>query len=240
MPPDRALVLVPGLLCDAAIWSHQVSALSGLAEVQIAEPGESDSLGAMAERTLDTAPARFSIAGHSMGGRIALEVVRRAPDRVDRLALMDTGYEALAPGEVGDREMAGRLRLVAAAREHGMRAMGIAWVQGMVHPRRLSDRALIGTILDMIQRRTPDYYAAQTRALLERPDATGLLPTIACPTLVLCGQEDTWSPLDRHRRLAERIPGSRLCVVPDCGHMSPLEQPEAVSAALRQWLMSSR
>ncbi len=228
-----SLILVPGLLCDAAVWTHQVAALSALADVRIAEYGPQDSLGAMAEAIIEVAPPLFSIAGHSMGGRVALEVLRRVPERIERLALMDTGYQPLAPGDVGAREAEGRMRLVAKAREDGMRALGIAWIQGMVHPRRLSDSELIGTILEMIARRTPDQYAAQTRAMLSRPDATPLLAGIACPTLVLCGLEDSWSPLERHRRLAALIPRSTLKIIADCGHMSTLEQPEAVSAALR-------
>jgi len=230
------LILVPGLLCDATVWQHQVAALSGDAEIRVAENGACESLGAMAEAIIATAPPRFRIAGHSMGGRVALEVLRRVPERIEAIALMDTGYQPLAAAEAGERERAGRLRLVAKARELGMRAMGFAWLQGMVHPRRLSDAMLVAGILDMIERRTPDYYAAQTRALLERPDATALLGSIACPALVLCGYEDGWSPLERHRRLAALIPGATLSIVPDCGHMSTLEQPEAVSAALRTWL----
>ena len=231
-----SLILVPGLLCDATIWTPQVAALSGIANIRIADLPQSDSLGAMAEAIIATAPQRFAIAGHSMGGRIALEVLRRVPERIERLALMDTGYEPLPGGEAGEREAAGRQRMVAKARELGMRAMGFAWLQGMLHPGRLSDTALVASILDMIERRTADYYAAQTRAMLARPDARALLAGISCPTLVLCGHEDVWSPVERHRRLAALIPGSSLSIIEDCGHMSTLEQPQAVAAALRSWL----
>jgi pimeloyl-ACP methyl ester carboxylesterase len=232
-----SLILVPGLLCDATAWTPQVAALSGIANIRVADLPQCDSLGAMAEAILATAPERFALAGHSMGGRIALEVMRRAPERVERLALMDTGYEPVSRGEAGEREAAGRQRMVAKARELGMRAMGFAWLQGMLHPRRLSDATLVASILDMIERRTPDYYAAQTRAMLSRPDATPLLAGITCSTLVVCGQEDAWSPVERHRRLAKLIPGSTLSIIEDCGHMSTLEQPGAVAAALRSWLI---
>ena len=230
------LILVPGLLCDATVWAPQAAALNGVADVRIVEIPECESLGTMAEAVIETAPARFALAGHSMGGRIALEVLRRVPERVDRLALLDTGYEPLPAAEAGEREAAGRHRMVAKARQLGMRAMGFAWLQGMLHPRRLSDAALVASILDMIERRTPDYYAAQTRAMLTRPDATPLLANITCSTLVLCGYEDAWSPVERHRRLAALIPGSSLSIIEDCGHMSTLEQPAAVTAALRGWL----
>ena len=231
-----SLILVPGILCDATVWLPQAAALRDIAEVHIAELIERDSLGLMAEAILDSAPASFALAGHSVGGRVALEILRRAPQRIQRLALLDTGYEAVAPGPAGEREAAGRQRMVAKAREQGMRAMGVEWLQGMLNPRRLSDTALVGSILDMIERRTPDYYAAQTRAMLSRPDATSLLGDIRCPALVLCGREDGWSPVERHRRLAALIPGSTLTIVADCGHMSTLEQPEEVSAALRRWV----
>ncbi len=231
-----SLILVPGLLCDDTVWHQQAAALSGYADIQIADNSECDSLAAMAQAIIDSAPAHFSIAGHSMGGRVALEVLRRVPERIERLALLDTGYHPLPQGEVGERETASRLRMVAMARELGMREMGVVWLQGMVHPERLSDSALVASILDMIERRTPECYAAQTRALLARPDAAPLLQEIRCPTLLLCGQQDSWSPVDRHRRMAAQIPSSQLTIVPECGHMSTMERPQAVSAALQGWL----
>jgi pimeloyl-ACP methyl ester carboxylesterase len=121
-----------------------------------------------------------------------------------------------------------------------MEAMGRDWVRGMVHPARLEDEALIGGIVAMIASKSVDLYEAQVQALLTRPDASALLPQIRCPTLVLCGREDSWSPPQRHQEMAALIRGSSLSIVPDCGHMCTLEQPEAVSAALRGWLVSGR
>jgi pimeloyl-ACP methyl ester carboxylesterase len=235
MPPT-SLVLVPGLLCDEAVWEPQLAALAPVAESTIARHGSADTLGRMAEQILDVAPPRFALAGHSMGGRVALEVMARAPGRVQRLALLDTGFEGLAPGEAGEKERAGRLRLLDIARRDGMRAMGRDWARGMVHPDRLGDAALMNAILDMIDRATPDVFAAQIHALLGRPDRTALLGAIAVPTLVLCGHEDSWSPLARHRLLARAIPGSVLVDVPDCGHMCTMERPQAVGLALAAWL----
>jgi pimeloyl-ACP methyl ester carboxylesterase len=231
-----SLVLVPGLLCDEVVWAHQSAALAPLADVHIATNGARDSLVAMAEAIIAQAAPRFAIAGHSMGGRVALEVIRRVPERVIALALLDTGYQPLAAGEPGEREVAGRLALVEKSRRQGMRAMGWEWMQGMVYPSRLSDAVLVNAILDMIERKTPELYAAQTRALIGRPDATPLLPRIRCPTLVLCGREDLWSPPRRHEEICSLIPGSSLTVVPYCGHMSTVEQPAEVSEALRTWL----
>jgi pimeloyl-ACP methyl ester carboxylesterase len=233
------VILVPGLMCDASVWPHQRRALADLAEVHIADHGARDSLPAMAEAIIAWAPERFAIAGHSMGGRVALEVIRRVPERITALALLDTGHQALGADEAGDRERAVRLGLLELARRDGMRAMGRAWLSGMVHPARLEDAPLVAGILEMIAGKSPELYAAQMRALLARPDATGLLPGIRSPTLVLCGREDTWAPVKRHEEMAALIPGSTLEVIPECGHMCTVERPEAVSLRLRTWLQAS-
>jgi pimeloyl-ACP methyl ester carboxylesterase len=231
------LVLIPGLLCDATVWPHQRAALQDLADVQVSDPGLLDSLPAMARAILANAPPRFAIAGHSMGGRIAFEVYRAAPERISGVALMDTGYHPLAPGEAGEREVAGRLALLEISRTQGMRAMAQEWVQGMVHPARLSDRVLVDPILDMFESRTPEIHAAQTRALINRPDAQPVIGTIQCPALVLCGHEDSWAPVQRHLEMAALISGSTFADIPDCGHMCTLERPDAVNAALRTWFL---
>jgi pimeloyl-ACP methyl ester carboxylesterase len=238
MNANESLVLVPGLMCDDAVWLHQIATLGAGRLVQIADHGLSDSLGAMAERILDRAPPRFALAGHSMGGRVALEVVARAPERVSRLALLDTGYEPLAPGVAGEREQAGRYRLLAIAQRDGMLAMGRDWARGMVHPARLADATLMDAIHSMIARATAAQFDAQIRALLARPDRTSLLSELRLPALVLCGHDDGWSPLARHQEMARRITGSHLVDVPDCGHMSTMEKPEAITVALLAWLES--
>jgi pimeloyl-ACP methyl ester carboxylesterase len=234
----ESLVLVPGLMCDETVWRHQVAVLGAARDIRVADHAQSDTLGAMAERILDQAPARFALAGHSMGGRVALEVVARAPERVSRLALLDTGYEALAQGEAGDREKAGRYRLLEIARRDGMLTMASDWARGMVHPARLTDMTLMDAIHSMIARAGVATFDAQIRALLARPDRTGLLATLNQPTLVLCGREDNWSPLARHENMARLIKGSHLVSVPDCGHMSTMERPEAITSAILGWLES--
>lgn len=233
------VVLLPGLMCDRAVWQPQIAALSGRYDCFVADYGHAQSLAAMAELVLQSAPPRFSLAGHSMGGRVALEVMRRAPERIARLALLDTGYQARPEGEAGEREAGNRYRLLDIARSQGMRAMGQDWVQGMVHPRRLRDGPLIESILAMIERKTPDIFAAQIRALLDRPAAEGVLGAIRCQTLVLCGRQDGWSPLARHEAMAAMIAGARLTAVEDSGHMVTLEQPQAVTAELARWLAAA-
>jgi pimeloyl-ACP methyl ester carboxylesterase len=235
MNPEH-VVLLPGLMCDAAVWRPQVLALSPEAEFLCPEYGELDDLGAMAQAVLDDAPPRFALAGHSMGGRIALEVVRRAPQRVTRLALLDTGMHALPPGAAGEVEVQGRMRRVALAREQGVRAMARDWVQGMVHPSRLGDTGFIEPILDMFERQSVDTFAAQIHALIARPQAEPVLRQVRVPTLVLSGRQDSWSPPAAHEEMARCVPGSRLVIIDDCGHMSTLEQPQAVSQALSAWL----
>ena len=230
------LLLLPGLLCDDAAWAPVVARLRGIADCRIAAYGDADSLSAMAHRALAGAPARFAIAGHSMGARVAMEVYRLAPERVSGLALLDTGYQALPAGVAGEQERARRMALVALARAEGMRAMGREWLRPMVHPARLADAALVEAILAMVERSTPDRFAGQIRALLARPDLTGLLQSVRVPTLVACGREDAWSPVAQHEAIAALVPGSRFVVFEDCGHMSTMERPEAVARALAQWL----
>jgi pimeloyl-ACP methyl ester carboxylesterase len=228
-------LLLPGLLCNRTVWEAQIAALGSDIDCRVPKYHELDSIEAMACRVLSEAPPRFALAGHSMGGRVAFEILRADPRRVTRLALLDTGCSARPEAEAGEAEARQRQHLVEVAYSSGMRAMGREWVQGMVHPVRLQDGALIESILAMIERRTPQEFAGQIRALLARPDATEVLPSIACPVVLLCGRQDTWSPLERHEAMARLIPGSRLEVVEDSGHMSPMEQPEQVSAALRRW-----
>lgn len=234
--PQIPLVLAPGLGCDVVVWRHQIAALGSSCHIQVPDYGMADSLGAMARKLLVEAPPRFALAGHSMGGRVALEVMARAPERVERLALLDTGFEAVAMGEAGERERIGRYRLLDVARRQGMAAMAREWAPGMVHPSHRPDEQLMDEIHQMIARATPEQFEAQLQALLRRPDRAALLRTLTIPTLVLCGHEDSWSPVERHEDMASRIPRSVLVDVPQCGHMCTLEQPEIVSAALQAWL----
>ncbi len=230
-------ILLPGLLCDEAVWAAQVQALQahGVA-CQVPSYGMLDSLQDMARSVLEAAPAaRFSLAGHSMGARVALEVLRLAPQRVQRLALLDTGIDPLPAGEAGERERARRMELLGIARERGMRAMGREWARGMVHPSRW-DGPVFESILEMLERKTPAVYEAQIRALLDRPDARPLLATLRCPVLLGCGRDDAWSPLARHEEMHALLPGSRLSAFEHSGHMVTMEQPQAVSDALIGWM----
>jgi len=231
----KTIYLLCGLLCDEVVWEAQAKALAPDYDVRVVSflQGE-DSLATMAERVLAGAPERFALAGHSMGGRVALEVYRRAFGRVERLALLDTGYEGVVAGEAEKRAL-----LVDQAAREGIESIAAAWGLPMLAPDRRSDAVLVQDVVDMVGRMSPAIYAAHTRALLSRPDATEVLRSIRCPALVLCGMQDGWSPPERHERMAELIPQPPLLrLVDNCGHMSMMEQPEAVLDALREWLGS--
>ena len=235
------LLLLPGLLCDASYWQPQIKGLGTRAQCLVADYGMADSLEAMARMALAQADAAglhgpLAVAAHSMGGRVAFELLRIAPQRVERLALLDTGFHPFAGGEAGDKERAGRMALVRQGETEGMRAMGQVWAKGMVHPAHLH-LPLFEDILQMIERKSPAQFAAQQNALLTRRDATPQLATITCPTLVLCGREDAWSGPPQHQVMHRAIAGSVLRIIEDCGHMCTLEQPEAVTQALAEWLV---
>lgn len=234
------LVLAPGLMCDAMAWHAQSAAFETQLPVQVIDYGLLDSLPAMAAHLLQQAPPRFALAGHSMGGRVALEVMRQikdvAPERVTHLALLDTGCHALPEGEAAEKERTIRLGFLQLAQDKGVAAMARAWVRGMVHPDRLSDAPLIDAIVSMFARKPVEVYAAQIKALLARPEAFPLLAQIRCPTLVLCGNEDTNSPPAVNLEMAGAIAGDQLDIIPHCGHMAPMERSQAVNDALRALL----
>ena len=234
VPPPH-LLLLPGLVCDADVWKHQAHSLAGVTTVSVPDYGLSDSLEKMAQVAIERAQQRFALAGHSMGARVSFEIVRRAPERVVGLAILDSAYRPRPAGEAGEREKANRLALLNIAQTQGMLAMALRWLPGIVHPARLADQPLVDSIVEMICRKTPEIFAAQIKALLERPDAAPVLASVRCPTLVLCGREDTWSPLAGHQEMAALVPNSKLVVIENSGHMSTMERPEDVTAAMTLW-----
>jgi pimeloyl-ACP methyl ester carboxylesterase len=225
------LVLLPGLICDSTIWARPVAELAQFDPVVIDGYGDADSIGAMAEAVLAAAPARMSLAGHSMGARVALELYARAPQRVERLALLDTGIHPVVPGEAGRRQA-----LIDLGRQRGMEALIDAWLPPMVHPDRRSDPEFMAPLRAMCLRAGIDTFEAQVRALLGRPDARANLGRISCPVLVGVGSDDAWSPVDQHRDIAARIAGATLDVYDGAGHMAPFETPLPVAESLRRWL----
>jgi len=230
------LVLIPGLMCDAAVWQPQRRHLEAMTSTVIAEHGVVAELGQMAEQILALTPGPLALAGHSMGGRVALEVARRAPERLRGLALLDTGCRALAAGPEGERERAARMGVVAQAEREGLRAAAEAWLAGMIHPSRLHDQKLRASIIEMWERGSLAQLSAQMQALLARADASELLAQLRVPALVLCGAEDLSAPIRQHLEMTHLLPQSEYVQIADCGHMCTLERSAAVSAALVRWL----
>lgn len=226
-------------MCDAAFWQALVSQSSADLLYQVVDYGDADSLTAMAEAALARAPAVFALAGHSMGGRVALEIVRIAPERVQKLILMDTGYLPRASGAAGDAEKAGRMSLVELAQKDGVRAMCAQWVKGMVHPDRLADTALIAAIVGMFERKSAALFARQQHALLNRPDASSVLASLAMPCLLLCGRQDGWANVAQHAAMQALARHATLSIIEDAGHMVLMEQPQASVQALRDFMKQS-
>ncbi len=224
------------MLCDAAFWRAQSRDLADIAEPRVADYALADDIGAMAERALQGAPESFALAGHSMGGRVALEIWRRAPRRVRALALMATDFRGHPGHDARAAEKARRDAILLQLRDEGPRGFAQSWVREIVAPRRLHDAALVSQIVEMMARQGAEACAAQTLAGLNRGDQSAILPTISCPTLIVAGWEDALRPVEGHRDMAARIPQSRLVVLEECGHMVAMERPDPVSHAMRDWL----
>jgi pimeloyl-ACP methyl ester carboxylesterase len=227
----QPLLLLSGLLCDETIWADIPERLGNAADVRIVSFRGFSSIPTMAEHVLATAPERFAVAGHSMGGRVALEVLRSAPRRVSALALLNTGIHTVRDGEPQSRS-----RLLRLAYERGMSALAAEWLPPMMAGRSGRTAELMPRLIAMVERSTPDSYAGQISALLHRPEALSVLPTIGVPTLLLSGSEDAWSPVSQHETMRRRIPHATLFEIHAAGHMAPIERPEAVALALREWL----
>lgn len=232
MGVDRQqLVCVPGSLCDERIWQHQIDGLADIAAITIPHLHGYASLDVMADAVLATAPDRFALCGFSMGGRVALEMWRRAPDRITRIALLDASIHPVAEGEPARRKPQ-----IDMAREQGLAALARWWNPRIAHPDRLGDAAYMGLLESMACSFTPDEYEAEVQALLTRPDPRPLLARIDVPVLVLAGAADPLSTPERNREIAAAIPGARLMLLEGAAHFPMLEQPEAVNTALREWL----
>jgi pimeloyl-ACP methyl ester carboxylesterase len=229
------VVLVPGLTCDATFWRHQLAALQPDLHCRVPRLHDDTSIDDMARSALAVADGPLQVVGHSMGGRVAMAMVRLAPERIVSLALLDTGAHPVGPEEPTRRQV--RLDL---AQRGGMADLAADWVPKMVHPDRLGDdpvdRALLEEITAMVTSYSVTQYRGQIEALLNRVDERPTLRRITCPTLVACGSHDSWSPVDQHRELAAAIPQARLEVIDGAGHMVAMERPDLTTALLADWL----
>jgi pimeloyl-ACP methyl ester carboxylesterase len=227
----ETLVLIPGLACTTRLFEPQIAALGSEREILVADHTRNDSISAIASRLLREAPERFAVAGLSMGGYIALEVMRQAPERVARLALLDTSARPDPVEASQDRE-----RLIAMAQAGRLEDIHSKLWPRLVHPAHQADQDLQEVVLGMMRETGADAYIRQQRAIMARADSRPNLPNIEIPTLVLVGEGDAITPPEIAREMAEMIEWASLVVVPESGHLSTLEQPERVTQALKLWL----
>jgi len=225
------LLLLPGLLCDAALWRQQVPRLGAGCPVRVMDLSFAASIERAAQMVMAAAPPRFALAGLSMGGYVALEICRLAPGRVDRLALLDTNAHA-DPAEASQR----RRSQVAQALEGDFDDVLDTLLGLLVAPANRERADVAGTFRAMAHRHGPQVFARQQQAIMGRRDQQELLSTLRMPTLVLCGALDQLTPPSIHQAMAARLPMATYCEVPGCGHLSPLEAPAAVTEALAGWL----
>ena len=226
------LVLLPGLLCDAALWQHQIRALSDSAAPQVAETHHHGTLEAIAHDVLAAAPPRFALAGLSMGGYVAFEILRQAPERVLKLCLLNTSARP------DTREQSERRRmLLALSRSGQFKGVTPRLLPMLVAPERVGDTDLSDIIMAMAERMGREAFANQQTAILHRIDSRPTLRHVRCPTQVIGGTEDQLTPVEVVREIAEGIPNAHVDLIEHCGHLSPLERPERVTTLMRRWLI---
>ena len=227
------LVLVPGLLCTKALWAPQMAALADIATITVADHMRHDTMAGIAKSILAVAPERFALAGLSMGGYIAFAMMRLAPDRIAKLALLDTSARPDQP-----EQKTGREKFIAMAQAGKLQDVVDTLTPRFIHKNRHNDEPLKKIVRAMAADTGAEAFVRQTKAIMSRQDARPLLAEIKCPTLVLVGDGDELTPPDLAKEVAGGISGAKLVVVPDCGHLSTLEKPEAVNATLAGWLNS--
>lgn len=225
------LLLLPGLLNDARLWEAQISGLADIADITVADSTRENSIAALASAALAQAPApHFALAGLSMGGYVALEIMRQAPERVTGLALLDTS----ARPDTAEATQHRRKLIKLAGSSFPAVVNGL--LPKMVHPAHLQDTELTGIFRAMALTVGQAAFVRQQEAIIGRIDSRPFLKNIKCPTLVLCGRDDAITPVSLHEEMVAGIPASRLVVIEECGHLSVLEQPQQVNDAFEKWL----
>jgi pimeloyl-ACP methyl ester carboxylesterase len=226
-----SLVLLPGQLCDRALWQYQLDALGARVDIAVADLTLDDAIPAMAARILDSAAPRFALAGLSLGGYVAFEILRVAPDRVTKLALLNTSARADA-----ESQTIARSRSVADARIGAFKGVTPRFLPSILEESHAADPILAEIVLAMTERVGRVAFERQQRAAGGRPDSRAMLSSIACPTLVIAGAQDRVTPPALQAEIASGIPGAHLELLDPCGHLAPLEQPEIVTRLLSDWL----
>lgn len=229
------IVLLPGLLCTERLWAHQIEGLEDIAHATVARLDTADSMEALAASVVNQAPGGpFMLAGMSMGGYVAFEIMRRYPKRVLGLALISTSARPDMPEAVELRRSLMRLA------DHGLDVVIDHLLPRLLPESRLNDIHTAGVMRDMAQELGVEVFKRQQEAMIGRADSRPDLHAIHCPTLIVCGSEDRTTPPEVHHEMADAIPGAQLEVIDSCGHLAPLEQPESVTRALRSWLLETR
>jgi pimeloyl-ACP methyl ester carboxylesterase len=232
MAAPLPLLLVPGLGCSARLYSPQLDALWRFGPITVADHTRDDTMEAIAKRILADAPPRFALAGLSMGGFISFAILRLAPERVDRVALLDTNARADVPERSAERE-----KFIAMARAGRFAEVNAALTPRYLHPDHRGE-AFRRIVDEMAADVGVEGFVRQQRAIMGRPDSRPMLAGIKCPALVLVGDSDAATPPELSKEIADGIPGARLVVIKDCGHLSTIEQPAAVNSAMIDWLQS--
>jgi pimeloyl-ACP methyl ester carboxylesterase len=231
MAQGEPLVLIPGLLCSARLYAPQIAALWPHGPIMVADHRRDAKMNGIAERILAEAPPRFALAGLSMGGYIAFAMMRVAPKRITRLALLDTSARPDTPEQTATRKTQ-----MAMAESGKFDEIPTLSLPRFLHRDRQNDAALVQTVRQMAKETGPEAFVRQQKAIMSRSDSLPLLASIRCPTLVLVGDGDVATPPDLSREIAAGVAGAKLVVVPNCGHLSTIERPDAVNAATAEWL----
>lgn len=234
MRQKENLVLLSGLLCDETVWKDVAKDLDDIANIYMISFKGCDSIQMMAQKVLDNSPEHFCLVGHSMGARVALEMMKHSASRVKKLALFNTGVHP-----VSDLEIQGRQKLINIAREEGIPSLMKQWLPPMMSKSGLENEKLMKELEKMVQSYSVEEYLKQINALINRPEAEDILSSISIPTLLLSGTEDKWSPISQHEEMQKKIKNCKLIKVQDAGHMAPAEEPKIVAKAILNLLNSN-
>ena len=229
----QTLVLIPGLLSDARVWQPVADACSGEMDIYHADATRGTSISALAETVLNETQGSLIAVGHSMGGRIALDIAHIAPERVGGLVLANTGCHPLGEGE--EQKRLAKINLG----YESMEKLVDQWLPPMLDPSRHADVKLMSNLREMVLQFDAQIHERQIRSLIHRPNAEAYLSSISCPVLLLAARHDTWSPITQHERMAELLPEAQLVIIERAGHFAPVERPDTVTSAIIEWLCRS-
>lgn len=233
MKQKDSIVFLSGLLCDERVWFEVANNLKDIATTHLISFKGLDSIENMAKKVLDNSPSTFCLVGHSMGGRVALEIMKQAPHRVKKLALFNTGIHGVSETEIKGREV-----LINLAKEEGIHSIVKQWLPPMMSTTGLSKPTLMENLEKMVTSYSVDDFLKQIYALINRPNAEDILSSITIPTLLSSATEDKWSSVSQHQEIQKRIPNSKLAIIEDAGHMAPVEVPDVVSSVIKDWFLN--